>query len=154
VVSGVAVNALLGATSTTLYFNDATNIYSVPIKGGSPTIIATANTGIDGAAFDGTSIYWSETNVGIKKTPINGGPTTTIVSKTDAGAVIAMATDGTSLYWIDGDFNSIIKKVSVSGGTPVVLATLVGGSGATSIAVDATAVYWTQSNGSVMKTNK
>jgi hypothetical protein len=51
-----------------------------------------------------------------------------------------LATDGISVYWVNGD-GSIQRAPVGGGGTPLILATMQGTP--TSIAVDGTNVYWT-----------
>ena len=142
---GIAVD------TTSVYWTDGTRgggrVWKVPISGvpdgGSPTLIATAKrpAGPTSILVDSSSVYWTEVPTSgagtVLKAPLDGGTAQTLAS---GQFPIAMAVDGTSLYWTNewGGGGSV-TKVPVSGGTPVTIATGILPSG---IAVDSTGVYW------------
>lgn len=72
------------------------------------------------------SVYWVTGGYGvfsINKVPINGGESTTLVSRSKP--ITSLAQDGSSLYWVewadDGYDKGAIMKMSLEGGPPSIL---------------------------------
>jgi hypothetical protein len=170
---------------------DATNVYwmnqgtsgradgyarlmTVPIKGGTPTTLASADrmAASGGIAVDAKSVYWvysmwiyaaapggggvfsgpSTCTGTVVKVPIAGGAPTTLASgQFCPGGQIAV--DATAVYWVtDGS----VMAVPLAGGTPITLASGQNANGG--LAIDATSVYWTvgtaDGDGAVLKAPK
>jgi hypothetical protein len=70
-----------------------------PLKGGSPTLIASVRAGVDPSTnivTDGDRVYWiSQTS--LLSVPRDGGPVTSLASKK---ANTNLLIDGNSLYWV------------------------------------------------------
>lgn len=136
------------ADETYVYWTDENgNLYSFPIAGGSPATLATdAGGGFGGAASMVASagrVYYVDAN-GAISAAVGGSASSSAVYFSESGAV-ALATDGTILYWADSQIKKCLLGPSCA--TPTVLA---GASSPTWIAVDASHTYWiaTDSNGS------
>jgi hypothetical protein len=135
----------IAADETYVYWSDSNdNLSSIPIAGGSPSMLAT------GAGFGGPAtmvaaagrVYYIDATQGVSMA-VGGTASSGAVYSKDTQAT-ALATDGTTLYWADGE----IKKCALgpSCATPTVLAAA---SSASYLAVDANHTFWiaTDSNG-------
>jgi hypothetical protein len=117
-----------------------------------PEVLASGLYYPTGIAIDSVSVYWIEDGGRtVKKTGLNGGPTTTL-SSTTAGANhgFNIVVDPLSVYWTS---MSTIEKVGINGGSATILASVGGLPNA--IAVDSTSVYWAEGwygSGAVKKT--
>jgi hypothetical protein len=116
--------------------------------GGSPVVLASgmAPTGL---AVDDTYVYWTDQlpGAGVKRTPIDGGPTVTLAQGSMDGGqpyqAAGIAIDTANVYFTSpyGSTTGLVMSVPKDGGAPVVIA-----SGQAypnyGIAVDSTNVYW------------
>jgi hypothetical protein len=134
----------IAVDETYVYWSDSNgNVYSIPIAGGSPSNLAT------GAGFGGPGtmvaaagrVYYIDSNQGVS-TAVGGSASSSAVYSKDTMAT-GLATDGTTLYWADGE----IKKCPLgpSCATPTVLAAA---TSASYLAVYATHTYWIASDSS------
>lgn len=101
---------------------------------------------------DGTSLYWNrapnDTYSGaIMAVPVGGGPPSVVVN-TGSDMAYSVATDGTSIYYLDLGATVSLAKVAIGSNMPSIV-TAVGVSSAgilgtpgPTIAVDSTNVYW------------
>jgi hypothetical protein len=130
----------LAVDATALYWVDGDRLERMPRDGGAITVLATGasvNTPWS-VAVAGGSVYWIDADHGaIRRTPTAGGATTTLA--TGQGQPMAIASDGTTVWWTQRDATaSHLRRVSVWGGVPTTLAT---GSDLAAFAVDAWFVY-------------
>jgi hypothetical protein len=117
-------------------------VMKAPIDGGPVRTLAAGN-GFPWPchmALDRTSVYWGGASaVGVRKVPLRGGATTTIVASESAFG--GLAVDATSVYFTDGYDD--VSKAPLAGGPILPLAMPAG----TDLAVDAQHVYWTTRTG-------
>lgn len=130
-------------------------IMKVPIGGGAPIALATAQNAPIALAVRGTNVFWVNCNLSqapgggggrgcaIMKVPVSGGVATVLAS--DQTDVFNLAVDASSVYWgVDcgtGPSCGAIRAVPSDGGTPRDL----GPAGdPVGIAVDSVSVYWTE----------
>lgn len=117
------------------------SIRKVSRDGGPITVIAsqTAN----GLALGGTDLYWTGADGTVVRAPTAGGAIATLAS--GLGGTWSIAALGSSVFWVDGQFDTVMK-MSLCGGTPSTIAAPAHQSGTMGpIAVDRTSVYWTNS---------
>lgn len=105
-------------------------------------------------AVDSTSVYWTDTYTGtVQKTPLAGGPITTLASSLQSPNSIALSNNSVYVTTFTGPaLQDTVQSVSLSGGVPQVIAS--GLPNVYGVAVDATSVYWSQSGsvgGSIQK---
>lgn len=128
-------------------------VMSVPLGGGTPTTIASAESPI-ALVVDATSVYWvnapylDDSNVAtgsIVKAPLGGGASTTLAS--GLYAPFAIAVNASDVYWtadgVDGD--GTITKAPIGGGTLGVLPSAQPYAGP--IVQDGSSLYWLNAYG-------
>lgn len=127
-----------GPSGDTLY-----SIQTVSITGGSVATLASGTTAqfLGDLVTDGASVYWTVDGE-LRKVGVSGG-TVTVVA-TDVGSPgIALAVDGSNVYWAGtASAQWVIKKVSINGGAETTLATV--SHTPMGMAADATHIYWTE----------
>jgi hypothetical protein len=136
-VSAIAVDA------ANVYFTTDQSLFKVSLLGGAPTMLASGQF-FGNIAVDTKYVYWTNVPGGaetqsIRKVPIAGGSTMTVVAGLDM--LLGIALDATNLYFSD-QFH--VMKVALAGGTPTTLVTEMTDQ-PFGVAVDATSVYWTNS---------
>jgi hypothetical protein len=114
-------------------------VLSVPLGGGEPTVLASEPGEILAIAVDSTNVYYEPNNV-LKSVPLNGGSPAVLATVTGSGGGWAIAPDGANVYVLSSD----VYSVPVGGGS----ASLIVSSGSQSgdwlaMAVDSTQVFWT-----------
>ena len=136
---GSILPTLMALAGPTLAFTTGTETMTVPIAGGAPTILATAQKHTVGLSVAGPTIFWA--NAG---TPSLGGPGNdgSIVSVPLAGGTptvlaegqstpVAIAADDNNVYWTTAGVqsgvttttpNGAVWLVPIGGGTPSMLA--------------------------------
>jgi len=124
------------------------DIRTVPLTGGTPSIVISFLDGPGALSVDSTNLVWTEAwRVG--QAPVGGGQPVTLASGISS-VMARIAVDQTTVYVLDGDF---IKTVPIAGGPIGKLSSANGGLiGALSvqdqdIATDGSNVYWTISPG-------
>jgi hypothetical protein len=154
-VTGLANPFFVVTSGTTLYFTlggSNSDVLSVPVGGGTPTTIATAQKFPNGLALDSTYVYWGAfaANQGVAKYPRAGGPVTNVVSN-GYSQCLQMAADGTNVYFGTYSSNGDVYQATPSGGNLVHLAS--GQTNPYAFAVDGSYVYWTDSTtlGAIMR---
>ena len=134
----------IAVDATHVYWADANQIESAPIAGGTPTVLAAANTPFS-MAVDAANVYWTDGG-SVWQLPVGGGTPKAI----GHGNAFGVAIDATTVYWTDGDS---VKKVPIGGGGVTTVAS--GLNGPWGIAVDAKNVYWSNNgDGTVMRVAK
>jgi hypothetical protein len=102
----------LAIDAASVYWVGSGGVMKVALTGGAPTTLATNPALPLGActafAVDSTNVYWievisagSSTSGRLVSVPLNGGPTTTLLSEDLGFAAGVMAVSATSLYWLD-----------------------------------------------------
>jgi uncharacterized repeat protein (TIGR03803 family) len=178
----ISGNTLYGTTLCGgINFNGSANsgngiVFSVPITGGTPTVLASfdgsngANPGAgltlspDGTTLYGTTVYGAAANYGVVfSIPITGGTATVLASFSGSNggnpfAGLTISGDGSTLfgttaYGGDGYLASgTVFSVPITGGTPTVLATFSGTNGANpfgdlTLSADGNTLYGTTQKG-------
>jgi len=158
--AGLSGPNAIAVDSTSVYWTDASagTVSSIPIGGGTiKTLVSGQNP--DAVAVDAVNVYWvngyATGNSGtftVCSMPIGGGTVTTLATG-QQGASLALALDGTTLYWTNYAFPGDVMKMPASGGAVTIIAT--GQNLPAQVVVDDTSVYWTNSgSGQVMRTPK
>jgi len=126
------------------------NILSVPLGGGTPTMLAANQKGPLSLVVNDTGLYWVNYEGGsIMQLTFDGG--TPVALATGQNSPARLAVDAVNVYWTNGGDGTVVK-LPRSGGAPTVLAR--GQKTPLGVAVDEQAVYWTNSgDGTVMKTS-
>jgi hypothetical protein len=111
-------------------------LLSVPLSGGTPTLVAAG--AIKGFTIDATDAY-AIASAGIERIPLDGSPTSTIVSGYTPDTLVV---DAMFVYWTD-KVQSAVMKESLSGvGLPFVLAPNRFKPGG--LAIDTSNLYWVE----------
>jgi hypothetical protein len=100
--------------AASVYWTDGAGgtVNSLPFAGGTPTVIASGQSGPADLVVDGTSVYWLDTNGSVMKAPIGGGPAVTLATGQGVSAgtmASAIAVDATSVYWTQTLVGKVMK---------------------------------------------
>jgi hypothetical protein len=166
-VGGGSTTTIASGQSSAEYIAvDSTNVYWVDDSSGgviktclktssscTPTIIASGQAwNIGGIAIDSTNIYWTPASgsgypaiVSCSKSATNCTPTT-LITATQTNDAVALATDGTTLYWTDGNANLVMCTLGSCSGTKT---TLITGYPGSLLAIDGSNIYWAPNSGSL-----
>jgi hypothetical protein len=128
-VSSIAVDA------TSLYYFTSLRIDSIPLGGGTPTMLATTASSAGALAVDATDLYWAESS-SVNKVPIGGGTPLTLTTGSVGPNTIAL--DAAYVYFA---YTSTVYRTPLAGGSMTPLGSSTS-STVLDIAVDATAVYY------------
>lgn len=138
----------IAADATRAYFvrDTGNEVRSVPLTGGSPTLLSSPPVGpsvgiaASAIATDGTYVYWATERASgsVFKVPVTGGATTTFASA--GGVVTGLAVFGADLYYSVRSPGKIVRK-PLSGAASRTLAS--GEDAPSSIFVDSVGVLWT-----------
>ena len=154
IVSDIASPFSLGADSQRVYWTNGTGIFGVPIDGGQPDRVASAEAA-EQLIVEASDAYWINSDLNairhLDLTDPNAVPTSVATTK----FVSSFALDSTNVYWLD--FDNLEARVMSVGKDGVVMPSLYtysmnGVSPRASIAVDDSGVYWTAES-SVMHIN-
>jgi predicted secreted protein len=121
----------LAVDSTNVYFTDETGVWSVPIAGGSVSLVA-PNPDAESIAQAGSYVYFI-TASDVFQAAKTGVGSPSMIAEAGGGGV---ATDTNNLYW--GDYmGGAIYSIPLAGGSKALL------SSAGEVATAASGVYWT-----------
>lgn len=111
---GVAIDTANAYWTYRAYWSslDPAMVLSVPLDGGTPTILCAQCAGALAITADPSGIYWTEIGPGNIETLRGGGPA---VLASAQRAPEAIATDGTNVYWLDFGPNGSAKSPSRGG---------------------------------------
>ncbi len=131
VLTGLATEAArFRATGTDLYIADGWQIKRLPMAGGLPQIIASADGPIGFIDLDSTSVYWtSASNATVYSAPLSGGTTTTLIDSdiigTQATAMgdLRVTSNGKLVWGVSSPY--IRRIISISASTPGATASIV-----------------------------
>ncbi len=132
--SAVSVSSIV-IDATNLYYYSSVSIDSIPLAGGTPTMLAMpAAAGTGALAVDATDLYWVGSGT-VSKVALTGG--TPLVLTTGTVGVNTIALDADYVYFA---YSSTVFRTPLAGGSM----TTIGSAGTTvaDIAVDAAAVYY------------
>jgi hypothetical protein len=143
--------------SANIYWADAPtsgygSIMSMPLGGGTPTVIASEQDGPVTLAVRGGYVYWGTlTGEAVMSAPVTGGEPTVLAEF--ESSPIAIAVDDQSVYFAtlgtSGEVAGVVASVPIGGGDVVTIAS--DQDSPRGIAVDSSNVYWTTADGFVMK---
>jgi hypothetical protein len=166
VASGLPILLGLVTDGTNLYWLGNDTIESVPVGGGTPTVLA-SNVEGQSLATDGVNVYWAVNNAAqvtcglcgpttpptsmdssVYAVPVGGGTPSLLAHGYEINSV---AVDGADLYWFDSH-TSTLSFAPRGGGTPTVLAKDV--TAEIGPVVDDVAIYWLSTTGELMRMPK
>jgi hypothetical protein len=148
--------ANVAVDANNVYWTDTAGVNSVPLAGGTPTLLAAAYSDANNLAVDANNLYftvWTSTGT-VVAVPIEGGPATTLASNQPNPWGVAVHAG--TVFWtnagsVSRELPGTVMSSPAAGGavTTVVAGELSdGGSAMTDpgpMAVDATSIYWTES---------
>jgi hypothetical protein len=154
-LASVGIPGAIAIDSANAYFTDfnSNGVMSVPLGGGTPTLLATDPNGPVCVTVSGGVLYWGS-YAAVNAVPSAGGPFAVLAA---AEWPTGLAAEGGRLYWtsFNGDNGSgPIETVAINGG-PVegIVPSL--GEGRGGIALDANFVYWAdRDNGAIWKVSR
>jgi Concanavalin A-like lectin/glucanases superfamily len=112
--SGRSNPSAVATDGTSVYWVEAgTNIFKMPVNGGTITLMASGLTGAGELATDGAELFWTQGGW-ILHMPVQGGTPTTLYAP--AGLAGPLAVDGSDLYWMEPGGN-IVKAIKTGGPT-------------------------------------
>jgi hypothetical protein len=146
-----ATSLSLAVGGSNVYFGEGSSVVSVPVGGGQPATLATADVAPFALAIDSQNLYWTTLGgVGtVVKQPLDGGAPTTLASGSAPEGVVV---DQDTVYFTSpGSSNDgTVSSVPIAGGAVTTLVT--GQSAPEGIALDAHNLYWVDTQlGAVMR---
>jgi hypothetical protein len=132
------------ADATQVYWvnpSNGTDILALPVGGGTPSTLATAQSAASCIVLDATNLYWGDDSASVVvQVPLVGGTATTLASSVSPSN---LAVDTTSVYWADSNTGQIFSA-PIAGGAVSTLVTEQQ-TGVTGLAVDSSNIYWVSS---------
>jgi hypothetical protein len=156
--SGLTVNHVgyIAVDATNVYYTDllAGTVNSVPIGGGTASMLAQGQARPTGVAVGKQALFWSNATGGtIERLTLGVQGATPMMIAGSLATPTGLAVDGLSVYFSESVQTGSVGKVTVLGGSVQTLAGNQAFPGC--IAVDATSVYWIDDGGgAVSKTGK
>ena len=131
----------LAVDTKSLYWTDNTDagtVSSLPLDGGSVSVLATNQNQPFAIASNGSDLYWLALDQ-VMHLPLDGGTAVSIAQTTQTIAN-NLTLDATYLYWSSGSVSASIYRAPLNGGTVETIAT--NQANPTSVAVDNGVVFW------------
>jgi hypothetical protein len=141
--------------STYVYWTDGTDIWRMPLVGGSASAIVTGRPNIGYFATPttggaGGSIFWVENangNVSLKRREV-GGQIITVLTGLTSNAHRCFAVNNNTVFC---ERAGALVQVPITGGTPTVLAGLLQAFDPVGVAADSSYVYWSNIYGQILR---
>jgi hypothetical protein len=95
-------------TTSVYWGNSVTSVMKVPVDGGIPTTLASAQHDAWGITVNSASVYWTAGTT-VMKAPVGGGSVTTLAS--GQSSAFGIAVDGTCVSWT----NSVTAAANAAG---------------------------------------
>jgi hypothetical protein len=152
----VGDNACLTIDSQNVYWGTGTtagSVWSVPLAGGSPSLVIGNQASPHPMASDGTNLFFGDQgtsgscNGSIQRVPVGGGTATPIASA--QCSPLDVAVDATNVYWTNSGDGSVWKSDKTTP-NPVNLVPASSANHARFLRVDATDVYFTDTASGVL----
>jgi hypothetical protein len=119
------------------------SVMSVPLEGGTPTILAQGQKFPLGIATDGTNVYWlSQGGPAVMTAPLAGGTPMALASARSWGTGIAV--DSTGVYWSSPGERAVTRTPLDGSAGTILFSTPSADPAPNGIAIDDKNVYWTE----------
>jgi hypothetical protein len=134
---------------TSVYWTEQTAgaVMKVPLTGGTPSVVTTANSPWD-IALDATNVYWTSTVDGVMKAPKGGGAATALSTPGPTLPTAGIAVNATNVYW-GSQFPAGVSTVPVQGGPQSVVYAETMATAAGALALEETSLYWADMSNAV-----
>ena len=121
-------------------------VFSLPLVGGGPTVIANPLNNPTRLATFGGTVYFATAGGPIMAVPMAGGAVTPVTTTANQ-KVVAIAADAANVYWATATPPAGIFRVPITGGTSQLIASAQEPVG---LALDSDAIYWSDFSGNVV----
>jgi hypothetical protein len=133
--------AAIAVDATNVYYGDQTSVVAIPLAGGAPASLASAQGLPTSLALAAGLVYWTNFTEGtLRSVPITGGDSVELVSGQSYPQFLALAAG--QIYWVNSPgYPDSVSVMPAAGGEPTVLYS--SANGVDSIAADASGAYFT-----------
>lgn len=131
---GNANETMTAMDSLHVFWLSGRDLWTAPIAGGTPSILASGPSNGRYLTTDGTNVFWDDDDQNLFKVPVEGGPIQRL-----ATAEGQLLVDATHVYF------GRLSRVAISGGEAQEIARPVRGMWMQATAIDDSGVYWVDS---------